>query len=98
MFVSKLLNNLFFNTNNTTLKDLEQFSFTNKNYQNILEDLNHQKFEIETSENLNIHGESSEDVIQLIPLQNFKEINYQKEEEEKEEKEKERYIFVLVQF
>lgn len=37
MFVSKILNNLFFNTNNTSLKDLQQFALTKDNCEIILE-------------------------------------------------------------
>lgn len=85
MFVSKLLNNLFFNTNNTTLKDLEQFSFTNNNYQNILEDINHETIEKQSIPDIPIiHVETSEDIIELVPMQNFKELNYQEKEEEED--------------
>jgi len=39
MFVSKTLNNLFFNTNDVTLDKMEQFMLTKKNYEIILKDI-----------------------------------------------------------
>lgn len=59
MFSSRMLNNLFFNNNDITLEEIQQFMLTKNNCQSILEN-----FEIDPLENVTLH----------VPLQISKEI------------------------